>query len=50
LYTNCGKYNESEMFVFIARERKPMIRASYYLVKVKLNCCVVVLHVKDSVE
>jgi hypothetical protein len=37
-------------FCFIARERKPMIRANYYLVKVKLNCCVVGLLVKDSVE
>jgi hypothetical protein len=27
-----------------------MIRANYYLLKVKLNCCVVVLLVKDSVE
>jgi hypothetical protein len=37
-------------FCFAARERVPMIGANYYLVKVKLNCCVVVLLVKDSVE
>ena len=27
-----------------------MIRASFYLVRVELNCCVVILLVKDSVE
>jgi len=35
---------------FIAKERKPMITAISYLVMVKLNCCVVIHLVKDSVE
>jgi ribosomal protein L14 len=36
-------------FYFFGRERKPMKRANGYLVRVKWNCCVVVLLVKDTV-
>jgi ribosomal protein L14 len=34
----------------VGRERKQMIRANGYLVRVKWNCCVVVHLVKDTVE
>jgi hypothetical protein len=35
---------------FVARERMSVRRASGYLVRVKWNCCVVDLLVKDSAE
>jgi hypothetical protein len=34
----------------VGRERKPMKKANGYLVRVKWNCCAVVLLVKDTVE